>query len=182
MITNLIYWNKVTCIAWMQICYVSVILCYYSQNGLCSYVVIHLRNKTLQIKYVITSQIYYKVTTIFHTWKVFVELIRVDFDICKVQGECPLDCNLLSIILHPFLFMSFSFGVSHRNIFNEAISIQGYMSYLLFFPTGFFGGRYAGHIEDVHCSLNSWGILFWAMVVYAVSFSPYFFHWVLKEF
>ena len=138
MITNLIYWNKVTCIAWMQICYVSVILCYYSQNGLCSYVVIHLRNKTLQIKYVITSQIYYKVTTIFHTWKVFVELIRVDFDICKVQGECPLDCNLLSIILHPFLFMSFSFGVSHRNIFNEAISIQGYMSYLLFFPTGVF--------------------------------------------
>ena len=73
--------------------------------------------------------------------KCLIELVRDGFDICKIQGECPLDCNLLSIILHPFLFMSFSFGVSHRNIFNEAISIQGYMSYLLFFPTGVFGRK-----------------------------------------
>ena len=34
--------------------------------------------------------------------------------------------------------MSFSLEVSHRKVFNEAISIQGYMSYLLFFSTGVF--------------------------------------------
>ena len=67
-----------------------------------------------------------------------VGLVRDGFDTCKVQGECPLDCNLLSIILHSFLFMNFSLGVFHIKFFNEAISIQGYMSYLLFFPKGFF--------------------------------------------
>ena len=93
---------------------------------------------TLQIKYVIISQIYDKVSTIFHTWKVLVGLVCDNFDVCKVKGECPLDCNLFSIILHSFLFMSFSLGVSHIKVFNEAISIQGYMSYLLFFSTGVF--------------------------------------------
>ena len=67
-----------------------------------------------------------------------VGLVCDNFDVCKVKGECPLDCNLFSIILHSFLFMSFSLGVSHIKVFNEAISIQGYMSYLLFFPKGFF--------------------------------------------
>jgi hypothetical protein len=68
---------------------------------------------------------------------VFVELVRDDFDICKVHGESPLDCNLLSILLYSFLFMSFSLGVSHIKVFNETITIQEYMSYLLFFPGGF---------------------------------------------
>ena len=58
-----------------------------------------------------------------------VGLVRDNFDVCKVKGECPLDS---------FLFMSFSLGVSHIKVFNEPISIQGYMSYLLFFPKGFF--------------------------------------------
>ena len=55
--------------------------------------------------------------------KCLIELVRDEFDIGKVQGECPLDCNLLSIILHSFLFMSFPLEVSHIKVFNEAISI-----------------------------------------------------------
>jgi len=54
---------------------------------------------------------------------VLIELVRGEFDICKVQGDCPLDFNLLGIILHSF-FMSFSLEVSHIKVFNEAISIQ----------------------------------------------------------
>ena len=108
-----------------------------------------------QIPYKLNMQLFRKFLIkslpYFTLGKCLIELVRDEFDIGKVQGECPLDCNLLSIILHSFLFMSFFLGVSHRKVFNKAISIQGYMSYLIFFPTGFFGGRYAGHIEDVHC-------------------------------
>jgi hypothetical protein len=77
----------------------------------------------------------HKVSTIFYTYKVFVELVRDNFDVCKVQGESP---NLLCIILYSFLFMSFFLRVSRIKVFNEAISIQGYMSYLLFFSTRIF--------------------------------------------
>ena len=63
-----------------------------------------------------------------------------------VQEECPLDCNLLSIILHSFLFMNFSLRVSRIKVSNEAISIQEYMSYLVFLPTG---GFFEEDIQDI---------------------------------
>jgi hypothetical protein len=45
-------------------------------------------------------------------------------------------CYVSHIVL--FSFYEFFPWVSHIKVFNEEISIQGYMSYFLFFPTGSF--------------------------------------------
>ena len=94
-------------------------------------------------------------------------LVCDDFEICKVQGETPLETITcvtrtpapesdtdtrtrvhvtLTIICSKHyiaLFSSMSFS-SHRflieGFFNEAISIQVHMSYLLFSPQGFLFG------------------------------------------
>ena len=83
----------------------------------------------------------HKVSTTFHTCKVFIELVYDDFIICMIQGESPRDYNLLSSILHSFLFMSFSpQGFSYK-VFNEIISTQDYVLSSIF-PIEVFGGWY----------------------------------------
>jgi hypothetical protein len=79
----------------------------------------------------------HKVSTIFLTYKVFVELVCDDFDICKVQGEYPLDCNLLCIILYSFLFMSFSHGVSYIKVLMRQYQYKDICHIFYFFHGGF---------------------------------------------
>ena len=95
----------------------------------------------------------HKVSTTFHTCKVFIELVYDDFIICMIQGESPRDYNLLSSILHSFLFMSFSLRVSHIKFLMRQYQYKNiYFVSLIFFPTGVFK-------EDTHiCSLNLMGL------------------------
>ena len=75
-------------------------------------------------------------------------------------------------------------------VFNEVISTQEYMSYLLFSPPGFLTDVYKAYllfsklIYEIFPSLRSSSYEFsWRQhSLYVVSFSPYFSHWVLKEF
>ena len=49
----------------------------------------------------------HKVSTTFHTCKVFIESVYDDFVICKIQGESPHDYNLLKYHIALFSFYEF---------------------------------------------------------------------------
>ena len=99
----------------------------------------------------------HKVSTIFHTWKVFIKLVYDDFIICMIQGESPRDYNLLSSILHSFLFMSFSLRVSHIKFLMRQYQYKNIYRISYFSPQGFL--RKIPKIYNVISSPPPWGVI-----------------------